>query len=132
MSVARRLLTALGLSAVLASCDVLPLPLTRWKVDVVNGPDPVIVSITTDTAAWAWQIAPNERLVLLDLDQAPNEGTITLIQPGAACEALAQIPLPPTSFTIIDRPRDAASFIVEPGAGLAGAPSTDFEGGCSG
>lgn len=127
-----RLLIVASVCAAIASCGVVPLPPSRWKVDVVNGPEPVIVSITTDAAAWAWTIAPRERLVLLDLRQAPNEGTITLIGPGTDCEVLDSFSLPPTSFTVIDRPDDGATFVVELGAGLAGAPSTEFEGACSG
>ncbi len=100
---------------------------------MVNGAAPVIVSITTQAGSWAWQIEPHERLVLLDLPEPPASGDFTIIRPGADCEVLDTQDLPVTAFTLVEvADGDAIAFDVRPGAPLAGAPSLDFEGGCSG
>jgi hypothetical protein len=56
---------ALVTSSIVASGCFLS-PDARWKVDVFNGDTPLLISITTDAASWAWYVPSNGRLVLLD------------------------------------------------------------------
>jgi hypothetical protein len=128
-----RIALTISMAAVVTACGIVPLPGGRWKVDIVNGTAPVIVSITTEAVGWAWLIEPDGRLVLLDLPTAPSGGEITIIRPGADCEVLQELDLTLTSFTLVEvLDGDGIAFDTRPGAPLAGVPSLDFEGGCSG
>ena len=115
----------------LAACDRMPLSVA-WEVDVINGPTPTIVSITTESASWAWLVPANAKMVLLDLQQSPTEGELALISPDD-CQILQRISLPAGSFTIVEA--DAGGdgpYAVQPGAPLVGRASSDYWGACSG
>ncbi len=113
-----------------------PEPTTRWKVDVVNADQPMLLSITTDRAGYPWLIPAGARRVLLDLPTTPYGGTIELVGPGPDCHLYATAALLRTSFTITIRRTSIAPAVfaldLAPGATLAGPPNTDYEGGCSG
>jgi hypothetical protein len=118
-----------------AACDLLPLPVTGWKVDVANANEPLLVTITTDRAAWAWLVPRGGRLVLLN-EREPLAGTIELIGVDAGCIVYDSADLLATSFTIVPEPaangQPDFTLRLEPGAPLDGPVSTDYFGGCSG
>jgi hypothetical protein len=64
----------------------------RWRVDVVNGPRPVIISITTDTSAWEWLVRAGEKRTLLDETGARPGGieVISDVEVTGACTVLAR------------------------------------------
>jgi len=132
MSVAMFVATAL----VGAGCDLLPFPEAGWKVDVVNGDRPLLISITTDRAAWAWFVPANAELVLLDERIAPVEGRIELIDAERNCMVLDKADLPRSSLTITTTQVGADlrdyELALNAGAPLVGPASQDFFGGCSG
>jgi hypothetical protein len=104
--------------------SVLPSLLGRWRVDVVNGPRPVIVSIATDSEAWLWPIAAGERRTLLDEPVAHAGGIEVMgVVNGDPCTLLDHAFFPPESFTInlagAPQGRDY-TMTVTPGAPLGG------------
>ena len=113
-----------------------PEPTTRWKVDVVNTDEPLILSITTDRAGYPWLIPTGARMVLLDLPTTPYEGRIELGGLGPDCHLFDSAAILRTSFTITIRRtgRAPAAFALDltPGATLVGPSNADYEGGCSG
>jgi hypothetical protein len=131
----RSLALALVTSSIVASgCSILPG--ARWKVDVINGDAPLLISITTDAASRAWYVPANGRMVLLDEAQGPAEGVIELIDPAQGCLVHDKAALPRDSFTIrpVAAPADPAGFDLrlEAGASLASPVNVDYFGGCSG
>jgi len=127
------------LIAILASSGLLGcgfLPGQAWKVDVVNGDRPLMISITTDQASWAWHVPAHSRMVLLNERGAPTEGQIDLIDPRDSCLVYDTLALPVESFTIHparvnDAPLDYSLGIV-PGATVQAPVNTNYFGGCSG
>lgn len=119
---------------IVSACALLP-P-ARWKVDVVNGERPLLISITTGSASWAWLVPADGRMVLLDEPAAPTDGTIELIDPGRDCVVLDAAAVPLGSFTIrpvrvrVDPPE--FDLGIEDGASLVAPVSKESFGGCSG
>lgn len=127
-------LTLVMSSAVASGCFLLPE--ARWKVDVINGDKPLVISITTKRASWAWHVPANGRLVLLNEQRAPVDGVIELIDPHQDCLVHDTAALPRDSFTIRpiqvgDAPPDF-DLGLEGGASLASPVAMDYFGGCSG
>ena len=123
-------------SMALAGCGLLPSPHSAWKVDVLNADRPMIVSITTDAAAWSWLVPANAEMVLPAERQAPTEGRIDLIDPGGGCTVYDSAALPTGSFTITPRKISedplAFSIAITAGASIQAPANTDYFGGCSG
>ncbi len=107
-----------------------------WKVDVVNADRPLLVSITTDRAAWAWLVPANSRMVLLDEPMAPNEGRIELVGPADDCTLYDAADLPIVSLTILivqtSSSRPDYEMDLRPGAPIVGPVNVGYFGGCSG
>lgn len=133
-ALAMAILVATALVA--AGCDLLPLPGAGWKVDVVNGDRPLLISITTDRAAWAWLVPADAEIVLLGERNAPAEGRIELIDPERDCLVLDAADLPRSSLTIapkqVGADLRAYELVLDAGAPLVGPASQEFFGGCSG
>lgn len=119
-----------------AACGLLPSRPSPWKVDVVNGDRPLIVSITTDVAAWSWLVPAHTEMVLLAERQAPSEGKIDLIDPSGSCTLYDSADLTMESFTItpekVGENPLAFAISITAGATIQAPPSTDYFGGCSG
>jgi hypothetical protein len=116
-----------------AGCGLLP-GSSGWKVDVANGDRPLIISIATDRSAALWLVPAGAHLVLLR-DSEARQGSIELIDPED-CTLYDEAQLQPTSFTIVIEPvaGNAQDFAMrlDPGADVAGPPSTDYTPNCSG
>ncbi len=124
---------ALALGAGVAGCGVLPMGEANWKVDVVNpGPD-VIVSISTERAAWMWLVPRGSRFVLLR-EPAALEGQVRLI--NRQCEEQEWAALERQSFSIhpLADAEEVGHFEIELtwGATVEGPTNTNYFGGCSG
>lgn len=119
-----------------AGCGLLPSPPSPWKVDVINGDRPLIVSITTDVAAWSWLVPAHAEMVLLAERQAPSEGKIDLIDPSGSCTVYDSVALPMDSFTITPERvgEDPLAFAISitAGASIQAPANADYFGGCSG
>lgn len=127
-------LATVAIGVLLSGCSLFPE--ARWKVDVINGDKPLLISITTDSAAWAWYVPANARIVILDEQLAPVEGVIELIDPQQDCLVYDRAEVPREPFTIRpvqvqDTPQDFALGLAA-GAPLVGPVNTDYFGGCSG
>lgn len=130
--------TAVTMAAAMAfaGCGLLPSPPSPWKVDVINGDRPLIVSITTDVAAWSWLVPAHAEMVLLAERQAPSEGKIDLIDPSGSCTVYDSVALPMDSFTITPERvgEDPLAFAISitAGASIQAPANADYFGGCSG
>jgi hypothetical protein len=111
-----------------------PEPTTEWKVDVVSADRPVIISVTTDRAGWAWLVPAGARRVLLDQATTPAGGLVELI--GLDCTVYDRATLLHASFTLTVRATPsgptAYALDVTAGASLGGPADTAYAGGCSG
>jgi hypothetical protein len=105
-----------------------------WRVDVVNGPRRVIVSIATDRQAAMWFVDPGARVNLLDWPEA-RPGGIELIEITAdGCVLLDSVLFPAENFTIVLNGAAIGSYTitVEPGASTTGPPGVEATTSCSG
>ena len=129
----RRAILSCALALLFAGCGILPPVPPSWQVDVANADRPLIVSISTDRAAWLWLVPANARIVLLR-EPLPLQGSIELIDPES-CTAYDKAALVGTSFTIV--PQSVAGPVrdfglrLDPGAESGGPPSEDFTANCS-
>jgi len=93
----------------------------RWRVDVVNGPRPIIIrfspaldsGLPSPTMAngqileYAWQVEANARLTLFDQPTVPSAGSFDLLQafndPSKLdhCHVFQTVPFSAESFTIV-------------------------------
>src|SRR5215217_4396523 len=76
-------------------------PEREWKVDVLNGDRPLIVSIATHRSASMWLIEPETHVVLYRQAEA-LAGSIELIEP-TTCFLYDNAQLAPSSFTIVPK-----------------------------
>ncbi len=103
---------------------------------MINGDKPLLISITTDSTAWAWYVPAHARGVLLDEQMAPMGGVIELIDPQQDCVVYDKAEIPREPFTIRpaqvqEAPQDYALGL-EVGAPLVGPADADYSGACSG
>ncbi len=110
----------------------------RQRIEVVNGPREVVVSIATDLAAWAWIVAPGAHLVLLD-EPVARPGGIELMDhsaPGSACRLLDTDTFEARSFTIVATgPTSDGAYTMTLDYGSSAQPgsaSTEYTSDCSG
>jgi len=93
----------------------------RWRVDVVNGPRPIIIVFSPDLDSglpsptmadgqilpYAWQVEANTRLTLFDQPTVPSAGSFDLLQafndPSKLdhCHVFQTVQLSAESFTIV-------------------------------
>jgi hypothetical protein len=109
---------------------------SRWRVDVINRGHPVIVSVTTDTSAWAWSIATGEQRTLLDEAEAHPGGIEVMGEVEAnPCGILGRAFFAAESFTLVlDEPNQGSGYrlTIEPGAFMSGPPNRNYTARCSG
>jgi photosystem II stability/assembly factor-like uncharacterized protein len=109
-----------------------PAVVGRGRVEVINGPRQVIVSIATDRGAWMWLVPPGARMTLLDEAEA-RPGGIEII--GDGCELLGTAAFGATPFTIVlDGPATGGRYTLrlDTSTSLTGPANTDYYGLCSG
>jgi hypothetical protein len=93
----------------------------RWRVDVVNGPRPIIIRFSPDLESglpsptmadgqilpYAWQVEANARLTLFDQPTGPSAGSFDLLQafndPSKLdhCHVFQTVQFSAESFTIV-------------------------------
>ena len=134
MSSARGALAVIVTVAITGCGRIAPEPPATWKVDVVPGDKPMIVSISTADAAWMWLVPAGPPAVLLARPSALSGG-IELIDP-VDCRLHDAEQLQPTSFTIrIIGPlpdRTDYQLQLDPDAPVEGTPTVGFTAQCSG
>ena len=116
----------------------------RGRVDVINGPRPVVIQIqtgglggVTDLSAWAWEVPPGARLTLLDEPHARPAYIWILDVPGSkhSCGQLAYTTFSADPFTIVlTGPATGGDYrmTLKVGASLRGPVDTDYSPACSG
>jgi len=110
----------------------------RQRIDVVNGPREVVVSIATDLAAWEWTVPAGARFILLD-EPLARPGGIEILDhssQGKMCQVLDTSNFTAASFTIVlTGPAVGGPYTMTLHYGSPdsnGAASTDYTSDCSG
>jgi hypothetical protein len=108
----------------------------RWRIAVVNGNRPVIVTLITDNSSSSWLVQPGERSLLLDAPAA-RPGEVHILSPSDSstpCALLGSATFDQGSFTITVGPSSGGVVAVEvtPGTPVGGTARTDYYAGCSG
>jgi hypothetical protein len=116
-----------------ATADPSP-PAPRWRVDVVNGPRRVIVSIATDRAASLWFVDPGRYVTLLDWDEARPGGIELIEMTATGCVVLDTARFPAMNFTIrLDGARTGPyTMSLVPGVFETSLPTAEQTPSCSG
>lgn len=112
------------------SAEPTPSP-ERWRIDVVNGPRRVIVSVSP---GGLYFVEPNVKLTLFEAPEA-RAGGIELIEvTDDGCVLLDTATFPAESFTImlIGGPTGPYALALEPGTTLAGPPTAERTSDCMG
>jgi hypothetical protein len=113
----------------------------RGRVDVINGPRPVVIQIQTggftDAAAWSWLVPAGARLTLLDEPHAKSGYVRVLDVPAAmhSCGQLAYTTFSADPFTIVlSGPAAGGEYrmTLKVGTSLRGPVDTDYSPVCSG
>jgi hypothetical protein len=112
----------------------------RGRVDVINGPRPVVIQIQTggftDAAAWGWLVPAGARLTLLDEPHA-RPGYIWILDATAKhfCGQLAYTTFSADPFTILlSGPAIGGDYRMrlKVGTSLRGPVDSDYSPACSG
>jgi hypothetical protein len=134
MTPARASIAGFVAALAVACGGIVPSPVDTWAIGVIPTDRPMIVSISTERAAWMWLVEPGPPTVLLRQAMA-LAGGIELIDP-ADCSLHDAAQLLPDSFTIrLVGPlpgRSDYQLQLDPDAPLGSDPSTPIATQCSG
>jgi hypothetical protein len=114
-----------------------PIAGKRRRVDVANGPRPVIVQIQTGSGIYAWLVAAGEHSTLLDEDQG-TPGYLWVLEPPTAsrsCGDIGDDVFGKGTITIVlGGPAAGVGYTVKVvnGATASGPARTDYTPACSG
>lgn len=95
-----------------------PASLIEWRVDVINGPRPIVIRFNIDGSppippedwnanGFSWLIKANQRVTLFDEETVVQHGSVDLMQTFddrpqlGYCYVFETVPFAPGSFTIV-------------------------------